>query len=289
MADEFVITPSGGLQPKSRVHLIEPDHALDWSEGRLRKLHPSRTVVADFGPIALRPGDRPFMPRAVHYVTGDWIAYATWSNDTGVALASFETTWIVPPPPATQSGQVIFLYNGIQNSTSIFQPVLQWGSNGAFGGNYWVVACWCVTNMADGQLNMFHSTMARVNPGDVLIGVMTLFRRRHGNVPGIDRFSYNIEFRGIHHVGIKEFNCEECTLCCETLEAFRIMACTDYPDTDRTAFTGINIQTCDGTSPLTNPTTIWTPVNQVTDCGQHVVVVSNSSTAGEVDIYYRGD
>jgi len=36
-----------------------------------------------------------------------------------------------------------------------------------------------------------------------------------------------------------------------------------------------------------SPTIIWTAVDQVADCGQHTVVVSNSATDGEVDICYR--
>jgi hypothetical protein len=31
----------------------------------------------------------------------------------------------------------------------------------------------------------------------------------------------------------------------------------------------------------------WTPVNAVTDCNQHTVIADNSSTQGDVDIYYR--
>lgn len=31
----------------------------------------------------------------------------------------------------------------------------------------------------------------------------------------------------------------------------------------------------------------WTPVNKVTDCGQHVFIHDNSVSCGEVDIYYQ--
>ena len=40
--------------------------------------------------------------------------------------------------------RTIFLFNGIQNSTSIYQPVLQWGPSAAGGGNFWTVASWYV-------------------------------------------------------------------------------------------------------------------------------------------------
>src|SRR5262249_31086228 len=54
------------------------------------------------------------------------------------------------------------------------------------------------------------------------------------------------------------------------------------PNADFTAFRAIGIQTGNVT-PVIN----WGVQNTVTDCGQQAVVVSNSATNGEVDIYYR--
>ena len=46
--------------------------------------------------------------------------------------------WQVPPPPSVQdSGEVVFLFNGIQNygtNFGILQPVLQWGVSAAGAG-----------------------------------------------------------------------------------------------------------------------------------------------------------
>jgi hypothetical protein len=131
MADDFVITP-GGVRHKSLVHLIEPGAVLDGSAGRLRKLHWSGRVLADLGPIAQRAANRPLMPdnlapppRKVPGIGNGWIAYAYWSNTSGHTITTFSTTWTVPPPPETQSGQLLYLFNGIQNSTMIYQPVLR--------------------------------------------------------------------------------------------------------------------------------------------------------------------
>ena len=54
-------------------------------------------------------------------------------------------TWIVPPAPAV-SGGLIYLFNGMEPSSQnwIIQPVLQYGNNGYFGGNYWVISSWMV-------------------------------------------------------------------------------------------------------------------------------------------------
>ena len=35
------------------------------------------------------------------------------------------------------------------------------------------------------------------------------------------------------------------------------------------------------------PPLAWNPVNTITDCGQHVVVLSDANPGGEVDVHYR--
>ena len=183
MPDELVLTP-GGYRLKSRVHYIEPEHKIGAHAGRLSKLHPQRGIVADLGPVVRRDSAEPLLPAnivrrphidAVAAVAPElgsgWITYASWTRPAGQHVTLFRTTWVVPPPPATQSGQTVFLFNGIQNSSMIYQPVLQWGSSAAGGGNYWAVACW----YADGQTgHSFYSTLVRVNPGQVLVGAMAM-------------------------------------------------------------------------------------------------------------------
>ena len=126
---------------------------LNASEGMLRILHSSGRVLRELGQLPLRPSGRPLMPynvvhppRRVPAFGSGWITYASWTNNTGSPISLFSTNWVVPPDPSTQSGQTIFLFNGIQNSSNIYQPVLQWGGL-LLGGNYWTVASWYV----DGQ------------------------------------------------------------------------------------------------------------------------------------------
>lgn len=278
--EDMVVTP-GGLRSKSLVHLIEPGHVLDETGGRLRALDPHGKIIADFGSIpfqstrgALMPENVVVPPKEVPALGSGWIAYAYWNNNTGNQISSFTTTWTVPPAPTTQSGQLIYLFNGIQNSTMIYQPVLQWGNNGAFGGNYWGVASW----YAGGQNGQaFYSHYTQVNPGDTLVGGMTL------TGPGqlSATFNYTCLFQGIANSALPIQNVQELTWAIETLEAYAITGCSDYPNINVTAFKGINIQTGN-----TTPTLNWTAVNGVIDCGQHGVVVSNANPGGEVDIYY---
>ena len=143
MSEDTVLTP-GGLRPRSLVHELQPGYRVSGADGRLRTLDPSGQVVADHGLVPVKPRGFPLLPRNVNRpprpggvapdLGSGWITYASWTNDTGTPVSRFATTWVVPPAPATRSGQTIFLFNGIQNSTMIYQPVLQWGSSAAGGG-----------------------------------------------------------------------------------------------------------------------------------------------------------
>jgi hypothetical protein len=202
-----------------------------------------------------------------------WIVYASWSNTTGHPVTRFATTWVVPPAPPTHSGQTIFLFNGMQNATMIYQPVLQWGPSAAGGGNFWAVASW----YADGQGGpAFHSPLVPVNPGDTLVGIMTLSGQSGS------QFSYGCDFQGIANTSLPIQNVEQLTWCIETLEAYAVNLASDYPATTATAMRGIEIKVATAEAPLS-----WAPHNAVTDIGQHAVVVSNLSPGGEVDLWYR--
>jgi hypothetical protein len=247
----------------------------------MMKIGPAGQAIADLGVIERKPGPQPLMPANVSVprtllrpaLGSGWITYAGWSNNSGQPISLFRTTWVLPPAPASQSGQTIFLFNGIQNSTMIYQPVLQWGPSAAGGGNSWAVASW----YADGQGGQaFHTPLVNVSPGQTLIGVMTLTGTSGG------QHSYYCEFQGIAGTGLPISNVQELTWANETLEAYGIQTCSDYPDCD---FTGMrNISIACGTA---TPSISWSPQNAVTDCGQHCVVVSNSATAGEVDLFYE--
>jgi hypothetical protein len=281
-AEEHVLTP-GGLRPKSLVHTVEPGHTVDVAEGRLRVMHPSGEVVADLGALPLRVAGRPLMPRnvvappapeeVVPAFGSGWITYASWTNSTGTPVSRFATTWVVPPAPSTDSGQTIFLFNGIQNSTNIYQPVLQWGPSAAGGGSFWSVASWYVDGAGGAA---FNTNLVRVNEGDVLTGVMTLTGQSAAG------FSYDCVFQGIANTSLPVQNIQELTWLIETLECYGITQCSDYPATSKTAMASIAIQTAN-----TSPAVTWTVNNAVTDCGQHTLIFSEETGgSGEVDLWY---
>jgi len=267
MASNLVLTP-GGYRHAALVHRVEPYHAVNISEGKVRLKNLKTHALVDVPEHRIQPGEVP------GFGSG-WIAYAYWLNTTGKPVTGFQTTWNVPPAPATDNGQTIFLFNGIDPTDptkAILQPVLQWGPSHAGGGSYWSVASWYV--LGNGQA--FYTPPVPVNEGDVLVGLMTLTAQGGG------LFSYQSEFQGIAGTQLPVQNVAELTWCNETLEAYNITACSDYPATDVTPMQSISLSTGNST-----PDVHWTPQDPVTDCGQHALVPINSGAGGEVDLYYR--
>jgi len=267
MPANLVLTP-GGFRHPSLVHRVDPGHAVHLSEGRARLKSLASGALVELPVHRVQPGDVP------GFGSG-WIVDAFWTNDTGNPVTSFRTTWRVPPAPATSNGQTIFLFNGIDPadpSQAILQPVLQWGSSYAGGGAYWSVASWYV--LGNGQA--FFTPLVPVNEGDVLVGVMTLTAQANG------LFSYTSEFEGIAGTNLPVQNVQQLVWCNETLEAYGITRCSDYPNVDLTAMESIELRTGN-----TTPAVHWTREDRVTDCGQHVLVPIDSGTGGDVDLYYR--
>ena len=133
MSESQIITP-GGARARSLVHEVNPGHVLHMELGRMTMRRPDGHVISDFGTIRTRLARHPLMPlnvslpeRVAPALGSGWITYAYWRNGTGKPVTLFRTTLVVPPAPATNSGQLIYLFNGIENSTMIYQPVLQWG------------------------------------------------------------------------------------------------------------------------------------------------------------------
>ena len=262
---DYVITP-GGPRRKELVHVIRPGEAVTREQGVLRKLDARGTAI-DLAGAAAVVGEEP------PALGSGWITYATWTYSGSQPISSFSTTWVVPPAPAASESQLVYLFNGLQDSpvTHILQPVLQWGISPDGGGAYWSVASWFV----DSSGNAFKTPLVRVNPGDTLTGVMTLTGQSGSN------YSYRCEFAGLGGTALPVLNINQLVMPVETLECYGIQGCADYPHTWFTAMQSISIASSAGAI-----TPSFNAVNAVTDCGQHCVVVSDASPGGEVDLWY---
>ncbi|TDX01643.1 hypothetical protein [Dinghuibacter silviterrae] len=264
----LILTP-GGFRPSILIHQMETGQLLQMDGPDIR------IMERDTGIVVNKLAHQAAQPDEVPALGSGWISYAYWNNGTGQPIALFKCNWQVPPEPESRNNQTIFLFNGIQNfgaNYGILQPVLQWGPSAAGGGNTWSVASWYVT--AGG--NAFFTPLVPVNAGDVLTGVIRCTGQT-GNL-----YNYTCGFEGINGTLLNVNGINELLWCAQTLEAYAVDNFADYPSVYDTRFRGINIVTGNGTPRLN-----WTPVDAVTDCGQHCVVVSNSAVTGEVDIFYR--
>lgn len=266
---DLVLTPRG-LMSRSHVHFVEPGNLLSMENGHLQKLEAKTgKLVEDYG--AITPAGH--APEAQ-----GWIAYTYWSNpNTADPITYFTTTWPVPSVPKKQSGQTIFLFNGIQNGTTetsyIIQPVLQWGPSAAGGGKYWSITNWYVTSS-----DAFYGTLVNVSAGTSLTGVI-----RETAVSG-SSYSYNSSFTGYSSASsIQVNNVPEGYWAAETLESYSVNTpSTEYPPNTDIAFSSIQIL-----QGSTNAAISWTPVQQVAGSAQKAVVVSDASPGGVVDIYFQ--
>lgn len=269
----FVLTP-GGYRPSSLVQHVEPGQALQMfvpgeveAEPKLIDLESSR--------IIRKPTQWPIEPADLPALGSGWITYSYWNNGSGHPITSFKTTWQVPPEPEHKGDQTIFLFNGMQNygaNFGLLQPVLHWGAPVAGEAPRWWAGCWYVTSGGFA----FHSTLVPVKPGDTLTGVIRTAARSEY------LFNYHCYFEGLSDTLLPVHGITELLQCNEVLEAYSITSYADYPATYNTRLRHINILTDSGT-----PGVNWTPVDAVTDCGQHCVIMNNSAVDGEVALFYR--
>jgi hypothetical protein len=290
MDEKITFTPGGPRDPE-RVHVTVPaaDRAVPPGGPRhrsyVRRIETGKR--ARFGAERgrrLRSQDLPGPPDQAN-----WITYASFINNTGNPITKLTTTWTVPPPPAIQASQLLYFFNGIEPADGqvIVQPVLQWGDSGQDEdgqnrtGLFWTVASWIVGGP---DASATHTPHIRVNPGDVVVGLITLTSQSASG------FVYTCEFQGLAGTALITPQISELVWCVETLEAYELQgnhvppydlnAASEYP-AGRLSFHDIGIVT---NAP--GPSGPWAHQNVVTQYGENTTVPVDSTTAGQVVITF---
>jgi hypothetical protein len=264
-----LVVPPGGPRYRSEVHRVESGETALFSEETGKRL---------------RQHDAPGPPDQAN-----WITYAGWSNTSGNPIIKFLSTWSVPPAPAMESSQLLYLFNGVEpaNGQIIVQPVLQWGDSGADEdgqnrtGPFWTVASWIVGG-PDGSAS--HTPHILVNPGDLLVGAITLLQQTRSG------FVYNCEFQRLPSTTLATPEISELVWCVETLEAYELQgnrtppydldAASEYPGSPVT-FGSIEIITAGP-----RPAGFWSASDVVTTHGEHTSIVANATIQGEIAISF---
>jgi hypothetical protein len=266
---DYEITP-GGIRHKSMIHTVEAGEVVTAHKGVYKRFNVERQQFIDNHATPTELG--PDLPG----LGSGWITFAAYTEPAANVITEIITTWTVPPAPSRDDGQLVYLFNGLQDFpvTHILQPVLQWGKSPDGGGSSWAVASWFVGAPTD---PVFKSPLTPVQPGDTLTGLVKMLTNHNGNF-----FFCISEFIGISASGLSINSLTQLVMPVEVLECYRMVDCRDYPDTVMTSMRAIDVRIASGSRPLS-----FLGSNTVTDCGQHTIVTSNTTGAGQVDLYYR--
>jgi len=279
-ADDFVMTP-GGLISKENIHSIPNGGSILKTETEVHLMDADGSIIHS-APISktasLQSKIVPARTKtsvAARALSTGYVAYSYWNNTGGSNIASFSTSFVVPPVPAKKDGQILYIFNGLVPNSfdSILQPVLQFGDTPAGGGNFWAVASWFVT-----ETQAFYTNPAQVKVGQTLTGKMTLLKTTGTGAK--TSYQWNSIFNGISSSSLTMGSPEPLSWAYEALEIYSASGDSDLPK-GTTMMTDINIVTQDGKNPVLN----WTAVSDSTD-GFKMEVVSSASTNGAMQITY---
>ncbi|KAJ6532640.1 hypothetical protein B0H19DRAFT_1188067 [Mycena capillaripes] len=262
---EKVLTP-GGFRANTNIHEIPAGGSLAHVGAEIHVLAANGTVmkkVTAGGPTKVKS--------AVSPLETGWVTYASWLNTGSSPISSFTTTWKVPPVPATNRGQTVFLFNSIEPSAgnAILQPVLQFGPSAAGGGSFWAVATWYLDDS-----NTFFTTPVRTSAGATLNGIITLTSSSGSS------FNYNSQFTNVAGTSLSISGAAQLTWATETLEAYGVAQISDYP-AGSTVFSGINLKLSSGATPSVS----WAHQNDAAD-GLSTSINTNGATNAQITINY---
>jgi hypothetical protein len=230
--EDYVQTPGGSFH-RSCVYEVPSGSRLH-ADGRV--LHNGREIAKRAAcPHKRRSNPSRQLPTVNSWVSSSHTTAAT--NAHGYNWFNFMAGWFhVPTADPGANGQLLYFFNGLvtPSSTHIIQPVLQWGTSPAGGGNKWSIASWYVDNMG----NATHSSLIDVLPGELLLGGMSgsnctsvgvcdwwLYIVRHTNGQPNGTSGLSISATSRFNWAFKA-----------ALEAYDVTACNQYPTSDMIIF-----------------------------------------------------
>lgn len=191
-----VMVPGGRLVDKSCVFEVPTDATVTDTHDVILNGHViHRHVPCTPAQMGYSPGESPWgSPVQPPSIDHAWVTYS-WANARTISgLAYFDKLnayWTIPSKPSNQSFQLLYYFPSFQSNTEIIQPVLQYGSNGDFGGHGWTIAAWYCWSSGchhspglggpnpgdtiNGWINMVSSTVYTIGMRDLTTGTFTQY------------------------------------------------------------------------------------------------------------------
>jgi hypothetical protein len=236
--DGYVITPFGYFHPSCVKQLTVGEtllaegpviqHADGTFENVVPCVYPHYTARGEIV-IAGAAGTEP--PKIGH----SWIESADATTTT--SYGALTATWTVPPVPASNDGQTVYFFPGLEDIddvVSIIQPVLGW--NADFGGA-WGIASW---NCCPSGITV-ESSPVRVNPGNEIKGTM-----KDACAAGtLSCSKWNVTSEDVstgHHTTLSNTPSEGQTFnwaFAGALEVYNVVQCSDYPANGSLTFSDV--------------------------------------------------
>ncbi len=253
------IGSSFALTGQTKPELVKTINPVNLQPGQV--ITPFGTIMNKSQGYEVKSGGFIDMNNISRNATGEPIkvpTYNGWIEDTsynpGSGIDHYSGNWIVPSSPSS-TGSLIYLFIGLEPSdgSNILQPVLQWGNNGAFGGNYWTLASWYVTGSS-----YTYSTPINVNAGDTLYG-----EAYHYTSNPTYWFVNSVDQTQSTYTTLSTTASSSYPNSYVTLEGYNVNTCSQFPGA--TGFTNLDLY---GITPY------WTPNQLQTGCGLSISVIS---------------
>lgn len=215
--------------------------------------------------------------------TNGWLEYTNLWAGQSQTFRNLVVDWTVPAAPSNSysgAGKVYFTFPGLQRNgpyrTEILQPVLQYGNNGAFGGNYWVMASWIC-----GSNGCWYSTPVGVAAGDSMRGTVAMTACSLGTcweaIVTEDLTTSNATYLYGDAYGDPDDMDQAFS---GAVETYGLSVCSDFPATG-VFYTSVSLTDQSGTvSPSWSNISI--SANQVPNCN-----FSISSTSSSANLYHN--
>jgi hypothetical protein len=218
----------GALTSPDCVHVVPNGAKVDESEGPTAgDVTLNGKLIAHYDSCAEASIPTRHLTQEPGTIGNGWVEDSQWflSLKSGDNIDFIGGSWAVPSIPETY-GALIYLFNGIQpsNASWIMQPVLQYGDNGNFGGNYWVLASWLVHSNTD----YYVSSPVGVNPGDVIIG-QTYQTGTSGNDLYYFIYANDVSNGQDSTMSVTTWGLQWTEAFAGVLEAYNVTSCSEYP------------------------------------------------------------